>query len=120
MDVLEAGGCERLSYLYACTFRNEEDLTVDSVQVFESYKAITPGGPKSFDFRDITEDVPTGLVMLSALGRVMDIPTPTCEHMIQVVNKILKRDFYKEGFSLNKLGVDHLDKTALLNFLNHT
>jgi len=120
MDVLEAGGCERLSYLDACKFRNEEDLTVDSLQVFESYKAITPGGPKSFDFRYITEDVPTGLVMLSALGRVMDIPTPTCDHMIQVVNKILKRDFYKEGFSLNKLGVDHLDKTALLNFLNHT
>jgi len=119
MDVLQANGCERISYLDACKFRNEKDQSKDSRQVFEAYKIITPEGPRSFNFRYITEDVPFGLVMLSALGKAMEVPTPTCDHIIQVVNTLLKRDFYKEGFSLKKLGVDHLNKEQLLNFLNH-
>lgn len=119
MDVLEAYGCERIPYLDACKFRNEEDLSKDSRQVFENYKVITPPGPKSFDFRYITEDVPYGLVLLSSLGTAMNVATPTCDHMIEVVNRVLNRDFYAEGLTLKKLGVDNLSKDELLDFINH-
>jgi opine dehydrogenase len=105
--------------LDACKFRNEEDLSKDSRQVFENYKVITPPGPKSFDFRYITEDVPYGLVLLSSLGTAMNVETPTCDHMIEVVNRIINRDFYAEGLTLQKLGVDNLSKNELLDFINH-
>jgi len=120
MSVLEAYGCERISYLDACKFRNEQDLSKDSRQVFEDYKVITPPGPSIFNFRYITEDVPYGLVMLSSLGKAMDVPTPTCDHVIHVVNRILKCDYYAEGLTLQKLGVDHLNKEELLRFIKHT
>jgi len=118
MDVLEAYGCERVPYLEACRFRNEEDLTKDPRQVFEDYKVITPPGPSTFDFRYITEDVPYGLVLLSSLGDALGVPTPTCDHMIQVVNAIVGRDFYAEGLTREKLGIDHLSRDELLRFIS--
>jgi opine dehydrogenase len=118
MDVLEACGCERIPYLDACKFRNEDDLSKDSRQVFEDYKVITPWGPRTFDYRYVTEDVPCGLVLMSSLGKGMHVPTPTCDHVIQVVNAILDRDFYAEGLTLESLGIDNLSKEELLNFVN--
>ena len=118
MDVLEAYGCERIPYLDACKFRNEEDLSKDSRQVFEEYKVVAPGGPSTFDYRYITEDVPCGLVLMSSLGRAMGVPTPTCDHVIQVVNTLTDRDFYAEGRTLARLGIDNLSKEELLSFVD--
>jgi len=118
MDVLEACGCERIPYLDACMYRNEEDLSKDPRQVFEAYKVVAPGGPRTFDYRYITEDVPCGLVLMSSLGKAVGVPTPTCDHLIQVVNAIMDRDFYAEGRTLESLGLDPLDKEALLGFVN--
>ena len=119
MDVLEAYGCERIPYLDACKFRNEEDLSKDSRQVFEEYKVITPPGPRSFEFRYITEDVPYGLVLLSSLGDAVGVPTPTCDHMIQVVNYILGRDFYAEGLTLERLGLDSSSQAEILDLIEN-
>jgi len=38
--------------------------------------------------------------------------------MIQVVNAILDRDFYAEGLTLEKLGIDDLSKEELLDFID--
>ncbi len=119
MDVLEAYGCERIPYLDACKFRNEEDLSKDSRQVFEDYKVITPPGPKSFEFRYITEDVPYGLVLLSSLGDAVDVPTPTCDHMIQVVNYIMGRDYDAEGLTLERLGLDSMSQAEILDLIEN-
>ncbi len=119
MAVLEAYGCERIPYLDACKHRNEQDLDKDSRQVFEAYKVITPPGPSRFDFRYITEDVPYGLVLLRSLGNAMNVPTPTCDHMIGVVNRILNTDYNAEGLTLKKLGVDDLSKEQLLDFIQY-
>jgi opine dehydrogenase len=118
MDVLEAYGCERISYLDACKFRNEADLSKDSRQVFEDYKVVSPGGPSTFDYRYITEDVPFGLVLMSSLGKAMHVPTPTCDHLIHVVNALTGRDFYSEGRTLERLGIDNLSKGELLSLVN--
>jgi opine dehydrogenase len=118
MDVIEAYGCERIPYLDACKFRNEEDLSKDSRQVFEAYKVVPPGGPSTFDYRYITEDVPCGLVLLSSLGKAMGVPTPTCDHVIQVVNAIMGRDYYATGRTLERLGIGDLSKEELLEFVN--
>jgi len=118
MRVLEAYGCESIPYLDACKFRNEEDLSADSRQVFESYKVVTPEGPRTFDYRYITEDVPCGLVLLSSLGQAAGVPTPTCDHLIQMVNALMGRDFYGEGRTLETLGIGDLSKEQLLDLVN--
>ena len=118
MDVLEAYGCERIPYLEACKFRNEEDLSKDARVVFEAYKVVTPGGPDTFEHRYITEDVPYGLVLLSSLGSALDVPTPTCDHVIKVVSAVMHQDYFASGRTLDTLGIGQLGKRELLEFLN--
>ena len=117
MDVLEAYGCERIPYLEACRFRNEEDLSKDAREVFEAYKVVTPGGPDTFHHRYITEDVPYGLVLMSSLGRAMGVPTPTCDHVVQVAGAVMGRDYFSEGRTLERLGIEHLGREELLAFI---
>ncbi len=119
MEVLEGYGCKRISYLEACKYRNEDDQGKDSRQVFEGYKVITPPGPGSFNFRYITEDVPCGLVLLHSLGAAINISTPTCDHIINIAGRILDRDFFIEGLTLKKLGVDKLSKKEISEYFNH-
>lgn len=115
--VLNALGCKPTPYLEACLFRNEEDLTQNPREVFESYKLSSPPGPYSFNNRYVTEDVPMGLVLLSSLGEKFGINMPECNRLITMCGGILKRDFFKEGRTLESLGLAHLTKEELLHFV---
>lgn len=117
MAVLCALGCEATPYLEACLFRNEEDLTQDPKEVFESYKVSSPPGPYSFDNRYVTEDVPMGLVLLSSLGEKLGINTPECNRLVEMCGGLLARDFFKEGRTLASLGLSELSKEELLSFV---
>jgi len=117
MAVLSALNCEPTPYLEACLFGNEEDLTQDSKEVFESYKISSPPGPYSFDNRYVTEDVPMGLVLLASLGEKFGIKTSECNRLIEMCGGLLARDFYKEGRTLTSLGLGDLTKKELIHFL---
>ncbi|AGH81376.1 hypothetical protein PCNPT3_07190 [Psychromonas sp. CNPT3] len=117
MAVLSALGCKPISYLNACLFRNEEDLSQDPRAVFENYKISAPAGPYQFDNRYVTEDVPMGLVLLSSLGKKFEIDMSMCDHLISMCAGILKTDFYKEGQTLASLGLEDLSKEELLHFI---
>lgn len=117
MAVLEALGSEPIPYLNACLFRNEENLMQDPRKVFESYKSSSPPGPNTFNNRYVTEDVPMGLVLLSSLGEKLGANTPECNRMIEMCGGILKRDFYKEGRTLDKLELNSLSREELLYFV---
>lgn len=66
------------------------------------------------DHRYLTEDVGYGLVFLSALGRQIDVPTPTMDAMIQVVSVVLDRDLLAEqARTLDSLGLGELSRDEL-------
>ncbi len=117
MAVLSALGCEKIPYLNACLFRNEEDLSQDPREVFESYKISSPPGPYSFNNRYVTEDVPMGLVLLSSLGEKLGIDMPECNRLIEMCGGILARDFFAEGRTLKSLGLADLTKDELLHYV---
>lgn len=119
MAVLGALRCEAIPYLQACLFRNEEDLSQDPQEVFDSYKISSPPGPYSFDNRYVTEDVPMGLVLLSSLGEKLGIKMPECNRLIEMCGGILSRNFFKEGRTLTSLGLNHLTKEELLHFVEN-
>jgi opine dehydrogenase len=64
------------------------------------------GTPSSLDHKFITEDVPTGLVPMSALGTAARVPTPAIDALIGVVRPMTGRDFAAEGRTLRRLGLD--------------
>lgn len=62
-------------------------------------------GPTSVTNRYITEDISTGLVLWSNLGKVLNVPTPNIDAIIVLGGTLLNTDFYKEGLTLEKLGI---------------
>jgi opine dehydrogenase len=75
----------------------------EQLQNVKAYVGIK--GPTSLNTRYIFEDLPTGLVPLSALGAAVGVPTPTMNSIVQLGNILLERDFWVEGRSLEKLGL---------------
>lgn len=112
MNVLEALGFERLSYVEACKYRNSLDEGINAREVFLDYAEMPTRakGPTKVDSRYISEDVPQGLVMLEAIASSLSIPTPICSGLISIASAALGRDLRAEGRTPEKLGVGNIRK----------
>lgn len=64
--------------------------------------------PKTIDCRQITEDIPTGIIPLSELGKVAGVPTPIFDSLIAICSVLHDRDFREEGRTLKRLGLEYL------------
>lgn len=119
MDVLDALGFERLSYVNACKYRNSLDDQMDAKEVFLNYAEMPTRakGPTKVDSRYISEDVPQGLVMLEALGRELRISTPIATALIEIASAALSRDLRAEGRTPEKLGQENIRR--IIQDCNH-
>lgn len=63
-------------------------------------------GPSTADSRYVTEDVPYGLVLTAALGRLARHPAPLHEAGIRIFSAMYGRDFERENEILNALKLD--------------
>lgn len=63
--------------------------------------------PKTIDCRQITEDIPTGIIPLAELGKIAGVPTPLFDSLITMCSVLLNRDFYSEGRTLGRLGLEN-------------
>ena len=61
--------------------------------------------PRSMSHKYVTEDVPCGLVPMSALGDAVGVATPVIDGLIALSSAMLGRDFAREGRSLEHLGL---------------
>jgi opine dehydrogenase len=75
----------------------------EEVHNVAAYKGVK--GPTTLDTRYLFEDVPTGLVPLAQLGQAMGVPTPTISAVVELSNKLLGRNYWEEGRSLKRLGL---------------
>jgi opine dehydrogenase len=64
------------------------------------------GTPKSLNHKFITEDVPTGLIPMSALGAAAGVGTPAINALIEIVRSMTGKDFAAEGRTLERLGLN--------------
>jgi opine dehydrogenase len=81
------------------------------------YAGIKMKGPEHLKDRYVTEDVPYGMVLLSTLGDLMEVPTPTHDAVIQLASTINRTDYWKTGRGMKQLGLSTLDKKGLKKFL---
>lgn len=116
--VLSHYGCDRLSYLDACRFRNEQDLTKDPLQIFQGYANSAPKGPSSPETRYILEDVPMGLCLMSSLAKTCGVDTPICDSLINIAGAILQRDFRREGRTVEQLGLANLSPEQIVQHIS--
>jgi opine dehydrogenase len=74
-------------------------------------------GPFDVKTRYITEDVPTGMVLIASIGRLFGIPTPTFDATIQICSVMNEVDYWKSGRTLQWLGLANLSLDQLKRYL---
>lgn len=74
--------------------------------------------PGSIFTRQLTEDIPTGLIPMSELARLAQVPTPLMDAIITLSSSLLGIDFRVKGRTLENLGLSHLDKNSIINLLS--
>jgi opine dehydrogenase len=76
----------------------------ETLQKNSAYASID--APRVLTHRYITEDIPTGLVPISELGRAAGIKTPLIDMIIDLGSDLLEMDFRKKGRNLRSLGLE--------------
>jgi len=81
------------------------------------YAGMKMKGPENLKDRYVTEDVPYGMVLLSSLGDLLEVPTPTHDAVIQLVSVINRVNYWKTGRGVKELGLSSMDKQQLKTYL---
>lgn len=74
-------------------------------------------GPSSIKDRYVTEDVPYGLALLSSLGRLLDIPTPVSDAIVNLCGAINRADYWAGGRGVDELGLGGMSVEQIKTFL---
>jgi len=85
---------------------------VDSIEA-----GIQMKGPASMHDRFVTEDVPYGLVLLSTLGQLLDIPTPISDAIVNLSGAINRIDYWAQGRGVSELGIGGMSLEQIQTFL---
>lgn len=117
--IIQAYGGKEISYLDACKYRNELDLSVDSLKVFQSYAENGgPKGPEDLNTRYLHEDVVVGLGLLSMLGKEVGLKTPVTNSLITIASYLVNKDFHKMKRSKNDFGIDQISIQEFIKLIN--
>jgi opine dehydrogenase len=81
------------------------------------YAGIKMKGPETLRDRYVTEDVPFGMVLVSTLGDLLGVATPTHDGIIQLASVINRTNYRKTGRGIKELGLSRLKGESLKNFL---
>ncbi|UQZ89140.1 NAD/NADP octopine/nopaline dehydrogenase [Deltaproteobacteria bacterium Smac51] len=97
----------------------QEYMGKDYVIPFTEQDPIQFGtGPFTVQNRYITEDIPVGCHVYHELGKKFGVKTPVVDSMINLANVMAEQDFYKSGYTLDYLGIGHMNKEEMLKYLN--
>lgn len=99
-------GCEYMGMDYEIPFEQIDEIQIGT-------------GPFTIKNRYITEDIPVGCHVYHELGKKFGVKTPVVDSMINIASAMLETDFYEKGYTLEYLGIGHMDKEQLLNYLQN-
>ena len=90
---------------------------------YEAFQQSVPNrfikAPKSLDHRFLDEDIPYGLVLLSELGSLAGIKTPSIDAMIHLAEVCTGKPYSIEGLTLERLGLKDKNVDDLKHILNN-
>jgi opine dehydrogenase len=75
------------------------------------------GTPKSFDHKYITEDVPVGLMPMSALGVASGIATPAIDALVELARAMTGKDFAADARTLERMGLAGMSASQIKRVL---
>jgi len=74
---------------------------------------------RTLDHKYVTEDTPTGLMPISALGTTAGVPTPAIDALVKIAQTLLGRDFAAEARTPERLGLAGRDPEAIRNIVRN-
>jgi len=84
---------------------------------YDEFVALLPEFPITTKHRFFTEDVSIGMALLSSLGDMIGVDTPTIDSIVHLVSIINETDYYRQGRTVEKLGISGMDVESLNRFL---
>jgi len=102
-SILNSFGCDSLNYFEAAKWRNEENLSINAMDVFRGFANSSNKGPGQLYHRYLLEDVPMGLCLFSSIARVVGIKTEISDSIISLTSVLLGEDFWKYGRTIEKV-----------------
>jgi len=89
-------------------------------QTVKASEGLTPiEGPSSIDTRYLKEDTPCGFVPWSCLGKQLNVPTPTIDSLIHIVSIVYDVDYFKEGRTLERLGLEGMTAKKMFDYVEN-
>jgi opine dehydrogenase len=92
------------------------DSLYQAIQKNSAYKGVK--APTAINIRYLTEDIPMSLVPIASIGHQLGVPTPNIDSIIKIGSTMLKVDFRKLGRTVDKLGLNNLSSTEIINLVN--
>ena len=80
-----------------------------------SYKGIQ--APNNLNTRYLYEDVPTGLIPLASIGKLLDVNTTTINSLINLASIICNKNFTITGRTIFDMGLNTLNKNLIENYV---
>ena len=75
--------------------------------------------PSTIFTRQLTEDIPTGVLPIMELGKAAGVATPLLESMVHICEALLNMDLHINGRSLKNLGLEGKTKQEILDYITH-
>ena len=97
------------------TYDAEGTTLCECIQSIDAYDNV--GSPSSLNHRYVLEDVPTGLVPISYLGRLAGIETPAIDAMINMACQLYNYDFWSSGRNLGSMGLEGLNPSEVQEYV---
>jgi opine dehydrogenase len=97
----------------------------DLVKTFQRLTA-EPDGPYlankaagTLNHKYVTEDVPTGLIPISELGRATGVPTPAIDTLIDMARLMTGKTFADEARTLERMGLTDMKAVSIRSVVNN-
>ena len=75
--------------------------------------------PSSIFTRQLTEDIPTGVLPIMELGKAAGVETPLLESMIHICEALLGQDLHTNGRNLKNLGLFGKNEQEILDYITN-
>lgn len=75
--------------------------------------------PSTIFTRQLTEDIPTGVLPIMQLGKAAGVETPLLESMIHICEALLNMDLHTNGRSLKNLGLEGMNREQILKYVTN-
>ena len=75
--------------------------------------------PSTIFTRQLTEDIPTGVLPIMELGKAVGVETPLLESMIRICEALLEQDLHSNGRNLKNLGLTGKNKQEILDYITY-